>query len=160
MKERTIEFLSALSQTELFSRVGQPAERDGVSVVGSWQAAFEADRSEAWKDVKLDARNELTAKLHEYWMPRFRDWNRLVGEIKAVLLPIIYPACEPLSQRHGLGLKLRNAADWDLVAACMEYEYADLVAPKFYDHLAKFYLAGRFPCGWQGEYPQGQLEIY
>jgi hypothetical protein len=47
-----------------------------------------------------------------------------------------------------------------LVHACVEQEYADVVAPAFFSRLAEWYLRGHYPCGWLGDYPDGKIMVY
>ena len=42
----------------------------------------------------------------------------------------------------------------------MEAEFADVYPPGFYASQAYWYVKGHFPCGWQGEFPNGTLIIY
>jgi hypothetical protein len=53
-----------------------------------------------------------------------------------------------------------ESVKWDLRAACMELEYADLVPPRYFAERARWYLAGHFPCGWEGDFPEGCLIVY
>ena len=44
--------------------------------------------------------------------------------------------------------------------SCMECEYSDVVPLGYFYMLAELVIAGRFPCGYNGEYPHGQLFVY
>ncbi len=49
---------------------------------------------------------------------------------------------------------------WILHAYLMEAAYREvLLQPLFFDSLIQVYEAGHIPCGWDGEWPNGQLVI-
>ena len=56
--------------------------------------------------------------------------------------------------------KSLSAVQWDILHVCMEAEYADVYPPGFYASQAYWYVKGHFPCGWQGEFPNGKLIVY
>jgi hypothetical protein len=161
---RTEQFLDAISKTPLLAHAGEPlpatpAGADAV-LVASWAQAFESRRSEDWREVQLEARGDLTSFLAHQHMDRYKKWNQITGGIRPRVLELATPVCEAVARREKLSASLLASVSWDLLAACMEYEFADLRPPGFYDRLASLYLLGRFPCGWQGEYPNGHLEIF
>jgi hypothetical protein len=53
-----------------------------------------------------------------------------------------------------------DAVQWDILNVCMEAEYADIYPPGFYASQAYWYVKGHFPCGWQGNFPEGKLIMY
>jgi hypothetical protein len=160
---RTEEFLQAVARTPLFAHVGEPLPQvpaaEGAVLIPSWSQALKPPRRAAWSELKLEVRGDLTSFLAHQHPDRDEAWNRLVQEIRPRVLQLATPACEAVAQREKLAKSPLASVSWDLVEACMEYEYADLRPPGFYDRLGSLYLLGRFPCGWQGDYPDGSLEI-
>lgn len=161
MTPRSQAFLEALADTALFAHVGEPlpASPPGV-LIGSWQQAVTPERQAAWQRAKLEARGELTSFLAHRHEKADRRWNDLTAEVRPEIERIVKPVCDAIAAREQLPRSPAAAARWDCVNCCMEYEYADLRAPGFYDRLGQLYLLGRFPCGYQGDYPDGILEIY
>jgi hypothetical protein len=49
---------------------------------------------------------------------------------------------------------------WDILHVCMESEFADSYPPGFYASQAYWYFKGHFPCGWEGDFPIGQIVVY
>lgn len=66
----------------------------------------------------------------------------------------------PVVEQHNLPEGFVAQVQWDILAIAMEAEYSDVVEPGLYSQLAKWYLAGRFPCGWQGEFPEGRVIVF
>jgi hypothetical protein len=161
---RTEAFLLAISKAPLLAHVGEPLPAvpaaHGALLISSWSEALEESRHEAWSEITLDARGDLTSFLAHHHMERDRKWNEITAEIRPRVLALVTPVCEAVTQREKLSKSPLATVSWDLLAACMEYEYADLRPPGLYDRLASLYLLGRFPCGWQGDYPNGHLELF
>ena len=161
MTPRTAAFFESLAKAPLFAHVGEPlpAGVEGQRV-DSWALALAQRRQAAWSEIKLDERGDLTSFLAHQHPARDRAWNEITKELRPRVLELSTPACEAVVPSDKLKRALLAAVSWDLLAAGMEYEYADLRPPGFYDRLASLYLLGRFPCGWQGDYPEGLLEIF
>lgn len=161
MTPQTRELLDRLKQTTLLGHVGEPLP-EGLSgkLLQSWEQALSPKRRAKWDKIKLDAHGDLTSFLAHQHKARYREWKALTAELKPQVLALVQPACTDLQARQAVPPGLDAALSWDLLAACMEGEYADLRAPGFYQRLASLYLQGRFPAGWFGQYPRGELEIF
>lgn len=158
MHGRTEATLQDLSRAYWFSRVGLP-ETD-VEVLSSWQQAVEGSSSPDWRDLCLEAANQYRERLVERSVERFRRWNDLVAEIRPVAQLLVREKTRDVVVKNDLPIAFLNAVDWDIIHVCMEAEYADVYPPGFYASQAYWYANGRFPCGWQGEFPTGKLIIY
>lgn len=97
------------------------------------------------------------------------EWNPLCKELKLMICPFVEGLVSkvPLNDRDRR--RVRDAINWDLLFICLEAHYQDIVKPIFYvPFLDPWYLAGHFPCGWDGdEFPaqwdgviRGQLIVY
>jgi hypothetical protein len=75
-------------------------------------------------------------------------------------MPFVSGKIEPVTREHKLPKAFEHTVQWDILHACIETEHADLCPTGFYANLASWYTNGHFPCGWQGEFPQGMLIIY
>jgi len=155
-------FLDNLARTRLFANVGLPAPPGlDVRVLQSWREVFESERFDHFGNVLLDAQGALTTYLSNFHRDRDRLWNQLVREVRPEVAAIINPACEALAATRAVKVdKLAAIARSACISVCMEYEYADLRPVGFFQRLGQLYLLGRCPCGFQGEYPTGILEIY
>lgn len=68
-------------------------------------------------------------------------------------------------ESHKLPKAFSDTVHWDILHACMEIEYSDVRQPAFFSNQVDWYLAGHFPCGWdgsftEGEMPTGRLVVY
>lgn len=159
---KTEALLAELAQVELYRAAGTDAGvAPGVTRVASWKEALAPKRAAAFENVKLEARGDFTAELAKRDKARRALWNELTREIRTRIIGTFETQCTEFAAKHALGDKLWSSTRWDILGACMECEYADVLPASFYGNLAQVYLAGHFPCGWSGGlYPAGQLEIY
>jgi hypothetical protein len=65
-----------------------------------------------------------------------------------------------VAETHALPKVFEDTVQWDVLHLCMEAEYADVYPPGFFASQAYWYVAGRFPCGWEGKFPAGRLVVY
>jgi hypothetical protein len=94
----------------------------------------------------------LQRRLERSLSPRYIDWNSIVRLLRPAIGEIIDKLEHAALIPSNVFEKIRNDIRWDLLAICMEYEYADLVEPPFcLPVLDIWYAAGHFPCGWDGE---------
>lgn len=158
---KTEALLAELAEVELYLAAGTDAGvGPGMTRLSSWKEALAPKRARAFENVKLEARGDFTTQLSKYPERRAR-WNELTREIRARVIALFEARCTEFAAKHELGEGLWSATRWDILGACMECEYADVVPATFYGTLMSVYLAGHFPCGWRGGlYPAGQLEIY
>lgn len=111
--------------------------------------------SDTWEATTLEARNSITARLARLHHQRYQAWNELAVRAKAMLQPV----WEKLPIAHDDDALLADL-QWNLHAYLMEAAYRrQLVQPLFFDSLIQVYEAGHIPCGWDGEWPNGQLVI-
>jgi len=106
------------------------------------------------------ASNEYRQRLAERSPERFRKWNEIVVEVKPFAQALVREKVESVVKEHDLPKVFVDTVDWDILHLCMEAEYADIYPPGFYASQAYWYLNGHFPCGWEGEFPEGKLVIY
>jgi hypothetical protein len=155
MKETTKALLESLRQTDWFACVGTIHDEPSVVVITSWPEAMRLCQSEDWDYVSLEAKNLLTSRLAARWPDRYREWNVLVREVKAVHEPLVAEKCTRTVSAYQLPQAFVHCVQWDLLMACMELEYGDCVAPAYFSGLADWYVRGHFPCGWEGPFPDG-----
>jgi len=92
---------------------------------------------------------------------RFRDWNKIVVELKQITMPFVQRKIEAVARENNLAKAFENAVQWDILHLCMESEYADICPPGFYAGQAYWYTKGHFPCGWKDEpLQEGRPIIY
>ena len=159
MQPATMATIEQLGDAAWFSRVGIKDTKVAM-VLSSWQETINSAVSIEWEDLRLDAANQLCARIMERSRERFAKWNEIALEVKNAVDPLVMRKIEDVTREHNLPKVFHNRVRWDIMHLCMEAEYADLCPPAFYAGISYFYVNGHFPCGWSGEYPEGMLVIY
>jgi hypothetical protein len=156
------QLLAALESAVWFAGVGQPlAARPAVARVASWEEAFEAQRAAYWYQVINGAADRLAAAVRSRSLERYSYWNDYVRAIKAMAYPLVVRKLEATGLAAAIAAGHFHGCRWVVLHACLECEYADLVPPGgFFHQTVPWYQSGHYPCGWLGEFPEGQLIVY
>ena len=160
MREETRTVLHILRDAEWFAHVGEPVANPAIARVSSWQAAMDSCASLKWENDQLEASNLL-----HYWLrvtaPEARNrWNAIVGEVKLDFDPIIKSKLRLIVTALALPDAVFYTVRWDMLYILMAAEYAHLVSVDYYAELALWYVKGYFPCGWAGEFPEGNFIVF
>jgi len=186
MHPRTTATLEKLENADWFRCVGVKDTEKAI-VVASWQEAIEHCSSVEWENLLLEASNQYCERLLERSRERYNQWNDVVAQLKLVTVPFVARKIEAVVREHNLPKRLtknrhgrlgnlgkkpsrisflsaskvfEDTVQWDILGVCMEAEYADVFPPAFYASQAYWYVKGHFPCGWQGDFPDGTLIVY
>jgi len=161
VSEATLEFLARLSAVEWFAHAGQPYKPETSFQVGSWAEAVSRASKGYWENRRLDASNDLSSAVHRIDRNRFHGhWNRIVAAVKKLTQPLVEAKAARVIEREHLSKEFVDCVHWDILSACLELEYSDIVPPEFFARLAKVYLAGHFPCGEFKEGGVPKLMVY
>ena len=156
MNSDTAKFIQQIRDEGLFGAVGS-GDLEGTRCVNSWDEAINSVDNEESRSFRLARKNDLSTRLFKVNRQRFNDWNSIIRPVRAGVRPLVELNARPIPEITPGAV---SAVVWDLMGACMELEYADLIDPGFFSQMAEFYVAGRFPCGWEGLYPAGVLIVY
>jgi hypothetical protein len=159
MHPRTVATLDKLGRAHWFTCVGTE-DTNAALVLQSWQEAIEYCSSVAWENLCLEAANHYCERLLERSTDRFNQWNDIVVELKPVTESLVQRKTADVVHENNLPKVFENTVQWDILHVCMEAEFADVYPPGFYASQAYWYVRGRFPCGWEGEFPKGRLIIF
>lgn len=159
MHPRTTALLENLDRAEWFCAVGVPDSKK-VVVVASWNEAIKSCNTIEWENIGIENANKLSRPVARIDRERFERWNEIVREIKPSVIALVERKIAAVEREHALPKVFRHAVEWDILSAYLEAEYSDLVPLGFYTELASWYMKGHFPCGWEGEYPDGRLIVY
>lgn len=159
MHPRTLATLDKLRSAEWFVSVGI-RNVENVEVVSSWYEALESCSSPEWEELCLEAANQYCERINEKAPERFSQWNDIVSRIRPESRAIVRDKTKTVVLENNLPIEFLSTVDWDILHLCMEAEFADVCPPGFYASQAYWYVNGRFPCGWNGKFPQGHLVIY
>jgi hypothetical protein len=159
MQEHTQIVLNMLKQANWFSAVGEQEQAD-VLVLPSWEEAIKSCASASWENVQLEAANLISDVLVVQYRERYQLWNVIAEEVKATTIPLIQRKISPVIEKHSLPKVFEDSVNWDIVHIGIAAEYVDLYPPRFHALCAYWYIKGHFPCGWDGDFPNGRLIIY
>mgnify|MGYP000002206865 FL=1 len=156
MQRRTVDLSEQLFSAQWFHSIGQPLDA-GVYQVESWGEAV--DYCEDTDQAFLEA-GDYTVQLRRKAPKEFRRWNDVVVAVKRLVVARVDERVEALRLSKEHEVKVRDRARWTIVSACVEAEYLDVIPAGFFLPLSDWYIKGRFPCGWRGKYPEGQLAVF
>lgn len=160
MHPRTRATLDQLEPVEWFRAVGQIVDEPRVITLSSWAEAIAHCSSVEWENFQLEAANRFREALLERARERYQSWNEIVEQMKTVIVPLVDRKIAHVVREHNLPEAFANDVRWDILHLCMECEYGDFVQPGFYAGVAFWYRDGHFPCGWEGQPPEGKLIVY
>lgn len=159
MHERTALTLERLRQADWFANVGTPVRPDVVAV-HSWEEAVASGAKPDWENLRLEIKNRESGRVRQHFGDEAFPWNDLVREIRPQTVAMTNERLNALGLSDLARKVVYAGASWDTLGACLETEYSDIVACDFYRRLLEWYLAGHWPCGWEGEYPAGKLVVF
>jgi hypothetical protein len=106
--------------------------------------------------------NELMSYLTDRHPARSQEWNAIVQAVTPLIDRHVEHHLESVSSRYP-ELDLTIAASgmkWQLIHGCVEVAYSDLYPPTLFLKLTNYYLEGYYPCGWEGDFPNGLLVVF
>jgi hypothetical protein len=159
MNQRTIATLNELEGINWFTKVGL-RDSDYPVFLKTWKDAIESCESDAWESLRLEAANQYCERLQEHNVQRFDNWNILVQEVQQIVTPLVLRKTKTVVEANRLPKIFVDSVNWDILHLCMEAEYGDIFPPGFYASQAYWYVHGHFPCGWQGNFPDGRLIVF
>lgn len=150
-----------LGQIQWFSNCGHPATDLGFDVawVRDWAAATKLFSDSEWENTTLEARNALTRFLSKKHPKEYQEWNKITQDAKAKLESTEFEKARFFQLEKRLSKTFLDCVKWDVLAIVMEQTYKPFRPPIFFENLLTIYENGRFPCGWQGEWPNGRLMV-
>ncbi len=113
--------------------------------------------SHEWEDFTLERRNDLSALVSLRLQQRGSEWNKCARAFSAFFDEHLGPSVSQRLAEAQLPAELLKVVAWDIVSYMQELNYADIRRPSFFQSLWLSYQSGRFPCGWDGDYPEGTL---
>jgi hypothetical protein len=159
INQRTLTTLDELENAKWFSNVGR-VDSEYPLFLDSWEDAVRHCESDQWESLCQEAANQYRARLLDGDPERFRNWNSTVREVKQLSIPLVLRKTQHIVKQKHLSKSFIDTVQWDILHLCMESEYADVFPPGFYASQAYWYASGHFPCGWEGEFPNGRLIVF
>ena len=150
--------LEALDETPWLEHVGGPLDESRVSVVRSWDDAltiFNKDRRYNINGLLEEACSRVD-DVFERFPERDVWWQQAREEAKRYTLLGGIPKARPREDRDRMFEHLYEFVSM-LLAEIIASPEAECTY--FREQLAWFH-AGRFPCGWEGDWPSGRMRVY
>lgn len=161
MQPRTAAALEQLRNADWFSRVGVQDTEGHVIVLTSWQDAMRFCAAADTRSLWQEAANQYHTRVLEGSKERYRQWNGIANELRPVVNAFVAGKIEAVVRENLLPKVFESHVRWDVMFLCIESEFADVYPPGFFASHAYWYVAGHFPCGWQGKFPRdGKLVVY
>lgn len=163
LKPETRTMIARLKNIDWYSHVGSPAGHDGVRQVNSWDEAIALDANREWENTTLEASNEIGTSIQAVSWDEYQRWNEVVGFLKLELEPVwrqIKAAAQRQTTTRQQYKEIFNSTRWDIVHWGIELEFSEFNPPGLFGQLGEWYIHGHFPCGWEGEYPNGRLIVF
>jgi hypothetical protein len=166
MKMETIDHIfERINNIKWFNNVGNPVQASDFPMVRvhTWQEAKKHYGELVWENTTLEASNILTSFLHDKFQNQYNDWNAVATYAKTLLIDKIRPKIINFQNEYLLDQTFVDCVEWDLEHVMLEYHYSIICRyqrfPHFFKKLLDVYDSGNFPCGWVGEYPEGNLIV-
>lgn len=159
MHPRTVATLDELEKADWFASVGTK-DTEAAVVLSSWEEAVEHWSSIDWENLTLEASNQHFSRIRERSKERSNQWNEIVEEVRPAAASFVRQKVNDVMIQFSLPKVFEDTVRWDILHLCMEAEYADVCPPGFFASQAFWYKRGRFPCGRDGDFPNGKLIIY
>jgi hypothetical protein len=154
MNEQICQKIEAIREYPFFQCVGAGLPST-VHAVDNWQEAIVQATSRKWENCRLMARNAFQDTLAKRAWDRTKEWNPLIDEVRPILVQFFDELLLSVSVPTHFRDKLKREMVWDFLGICVESQFKNSVKPLFYVPMIEpWYVAGRFPCGWDGmEFP-------
>jgi hypothetical protein len=165
LKPATVATLHELKRADWFAHVGQNLLNTGVitvpvSIATSWVDAAKWCGKEDWSFTLNEFTNIYTQSLAKIAPKQYHDWNDRVKLVKQSSVPLVRVKIESIPNDIVLSSNVESKLQGMIAMVLLEAEFADTVPPGNHSKLAFWLVNGHFPCGWKGEFPNGNLVIY
>jgi hypothetical protein len=160
MHQRTTVTIERLSGVEWFSKVGECLESPSIIRVSSWSEAMKHCESDEWQDLLLEAANRYGEAIAKRSREAYSRWNTVADSLRPLVIDLVERKTANVIRANKLGATFKATVQWDVIHLLIEAEFADVHPPGFFASQAYWYVEGRFPCGWQGTFPDGKLVVY
>jgi len=159
------EFFAALEEIELCQNAGVIVNEKTVRQVKTWEKAenlccqlkwtnFRAERSnEFWDLGHFDEKYgsvQVFKKIHAEEYPPMRDR----------VYAMVQEKCGRVACPDSIKNELERSLKGLLAGAVREIAYHDVTDATFYLLPASWIFKGHFPCGYEGQFPNGKLIVY
>ena len=116
--------------------------------------------SPKWNKIYYDVRGDFTSYLSINHREADRYWNVTVNMIKEKYISVISVSLERVLCNNPDKDEILAWVQFNIIDMFMIHFYSEYYHDEFYDKTLKIYMAGHFPCGWEGRYPNGNFTVW
>ena len=169
MEQNLEQFSLWLRNVSWFSNVGHQVVYAGGVPIGrtlSWGSAIKCLRERETYDFLIKSQNDLYheqsiasyAKMSQRAsLVEFRKTSRTIQEVIDEVKPLIYGAIPA----DLMAKEVRDYFNWILFMCGVFVVYRnDILKSTLCHDLMELFRMGHFACGWQGDYPSGNLIVF
>ena len=165
LRPATLATIERFKRANWFARVGENLIDSGkisvpITIVSSWKEATRQCESSEWDLTLNESANEFRNRLVRASKEEFCAWNDHVIAVKEISKPLVEEKMAEVQQKHCLSSAVSDTMRWIVMMTLTEAEYAHVVESGNHSKLAFWIVNGHFPCGWKGEFPNGNLIIF
>ncbi|WP_409310354.1 hypothetical protein [Pectobacterium sp. B1J-3] len=151
--------VNRLIKINWFSHVGDQFFVPNVKVANSFGEAMLFLSSPDWENVTLEESNDMSGYLSIKYPSALQEWNSLAIDAKTFWRDELSKRIPDLDGFDNV--LLLQCIEWDIIHYLIEDAYKDKIKKSlFFDSLICIYESGHIPCGWDGNWPNGNLVVY
>ena len=137
-----------------------PNVRDIQSAIFGYSFDFGAFEVARVNEIAAWVKEHIDSDSDEYL---FEQRHRIDSQITAIVKGRIWPTLPSKLRRADSNTRFRIETGFkaELMYLVIEFNLIDHgMPPVFFTRLLPAYEAGRYPCGWEGDYPEGRLIVF
>lgn len=164
----TNEIISHLETLNYLEHCGEPPDHEwGVPKVRDMQSAIFAYGTD-FGAFQIPFINQMGAWVKEHMDPDpdeyiYQQREFIYDRVDAIVRRRIWPLMPKHFRRGGSNFRFQVETGFrmDFMHLAIERALGEYgLPPGLFSMLLAPYEAGRYPCGWEGEYPEGRLIVY
>ena len=156
------EFIETIFNCQWLQRCGQTDNLEfDVEYLKNIRDVERNINSTKWENLCLDRMGDFTTYLLKNHKAEYNKyWNDGVRMIKEQYISKLSEKVNFILTNSDLSVDILDDIKMNILSIFMLEYYAKYYSSDFYTKMFKIYLAGHLPCGWFGEYPNGNFIVY
>ncbi len=127
----------------------------------SWSQLLELHDSIEWSNAYVSEANRIRRDIQRFSPAIYnRDWNNLIESqwpwYDEIVRPVVSQRCPNQSCADAVNIDFRRL----FTKVYLESVWKEHMMSFKHHEWLQFFLQGHIPCGWEGDYPSGQLIVF
>jgi hypothetical protein len=155
------ELTSVATYTQMLTKVGT-GDLPGVTRVATCTDAMKHTNTDKTSEFLVESMKFVGERVQQIDYNLYNLWNIFAAHGKTHLAEINDKYIFPRIPRDIDARDVAGMVNWVIVGATIERCYAivGVVEPMWATRWCQLIVDGYFPCGWEGEFPNGRLIVY